>query len=183
MSDQERTGLGRLNGLDDAAAEADLGRCCGAARWARAVAARRPFADGAALRAAAEAAWPALTDADWREAFTHHPKIGDIESLRGRYAHTRDWAASEQSRAQGAPDDVLQALAAGNAAYEARFGYIFIVCATGRSAGEMLALLRERLPNEPAVELGVAAEEQKKITRLRLDKLFGPGRSREETGA
>ena len=165
-------GLDRLNAMSGSDAAAALFRCCGVSRWAEEMAARRPFADGAALLAASEALWPSLTEAEWREAFTHHPKIGDMAGLRARFTDTRLWAAGEQSGSEAASEATLQALAAGNADYAARFGHIFIVCATGKSAGEMLALLRARLPNPPEVELHIAAEEQKKITCLRLAKLM-----------
>ena len=164
----------RLNAMEAGEAEAAFFLCCGASRWARALASARPFEDRAALLAAGEAAWPALTEGDWREAFTHHPQIGDIESLRTRFADTREWAGGEQSGSQTASEETLLALAAGNTAYREKFGYIFIVCATGKSAAEMLDRLRSRLPNPPDVELPLAAEEQKKITRLRLEKLLGP---------
>jgi 2-oxo-4-hydroxy-4-carboxy-5-ureidoimidazoline decarboxylase len=134
--------------------------------------ARRPFADAAALRAAADEVWSALSHGDWLEAFSHHPRIGDVEGLRARFASTRTWAEGEQAGARAASDEVLRALAEGNRAYEARFGHIFIVCATGKSAEEMLALLRARLPNDPVAEARVAAGEQAKITRLRLEKLL-----------
>lgn len=166
--------IAHLNAMSAAEAEAAFFLCCGASRWARALAAARPFADRVALLAAAEAAWPALAGDDWREAFTHHPQIGDIESLRTRFADTRVWAGGEQSGSQTASEETLRALAAGNTAYLEKFGYIFIVCATGRSAAEMLALLQARLPNPPDTELPLAAKEQKKITRLRLEKLLGP---------
>ena len=130
--------------------------------------ARVPFGTLEQMRAAAQAEWFALSPADWREAFTHHPRIGDRESLRWRFAATRDLSEREQSGAEGASEDVLAALAEANAAYEARFGYIFIVCATGRSAQEMLGMLRARLGNKPDEEIRVAAEEQAKITELRL---------------
>lgn len=165
--------IAHLNALGAAQAEAAFVLCCGARRWARALTAARPFGDRAALLTAAESAWPALTGDDWREAFTHHPQIGDTEGLRAR-ADTREWAGGEQSGARTASQETLRALAAGNAAYREKFGYIFIVCATGRSASEMLDLLQARLPNPPDVELPLAAEEQKKITRLRLGKLLGP---------
>ena len=169
----KKTGLDRLNAMSETDAAAALFRCCGASRWASRIAALRPFADEDALLQASEALWPLLSEADWREAFTHHPKIGDIGSLRSRFADTRVWAAGEQSGSEIASEETLQALAAENAAYAEKFGTIFIVCATGKSAAEMLALLQARLPNDPALELGIAAEEQKKITRLRLAKLMG----------
>jgi 2-oxo-4-hydroxy-4-carboxy-5-ureidoimidazoline decarboxylase len=164
--------LPRLNEMSAEAAQAELLRCCGSSRWAEALAAARPFADAAALYAAAESVWWELSPGDWREAFAHHPKIGDREALRARFASTAAWAAKEQAGALAAAEDVLDALAEGNRAYEERFGYIFIVCATGKTAAEMLALLRERLPNDPAKELLLAAGEQAKITRLRLARLL-----------
>ena len=130
-----------------------------------------PSARCEALLDAARAEWFALTPADWLEAFAAHPRIGDLSSLRERFAGTRHLAAHEQSGVDDAPEDVLVALAEGNAAYEQRFGHIFIVCATGLTAGEMLARLRARLTNDPETELGVAAVEQARITELRLTKL------------
>jgi 2-oxo-4-hydroxy-4-carboxy-5-ureidoimidazoline decarboxylase len=132
--------------------------------------AARPFASRTGLFEAAEAAFGELGPEDWREAFAHHPKIGDKEALRARFADTRQWAEGEQAGAAAASEETLAALARENQAYEARFGYIFIVCATGKTAGEMLALLRDRLPHDAERELQVAASEQAKITRLRLDK-------------
>lgn len=165
--------LQRLNELGPEEARAELLRCCGSSRWAAAMTARRPFASSAALLQAADAVWQGLDDDAWREAFAHHPKIGDREALRSRFATTADWAADEQSGAGAGAEDVLEALALGNADYERRFGYIFIVCATGKAAPEMLALLEARLPNLPADEIRIAAGEQAQITRLRLQKLLG----------
>ena len=164
--------LDQLNRLDDAAARAALERCCGARRWVEHVCAARPYRDRAALAAAAERAFDGLERADWLEAFAHHPRIGDMASLRAKYASTAAWAGEEQRGATTAGEVTLEALAGGNRAYEERFGYIFIVCATGKSADEMLALLRARLPNLPERELRIAAEEQMKITRLRLSRLL-----------
>ena len=145
-----------------------LAACCGASRWVERMLHRRPFGDRAALLAAARDEWFALTPDDWREAFTHHPRIGDRESLARRFPSTAHLSAREQSGVDGAAEDVLTALADANRAYEQRFGYIFIVCATGRSADHMLALLRGRLGNDPAHEIRIAAEEQARITELRL---------------
>ncbi|HEY6547382.1 MAG TPA: 2-oxo-4-hydroxy-4-carboxy-5-ureidoimidazoline decarboxylase [Vicinamibacteria bacterium] len=164
--------LRRLNELTAEEALAELLRCCGSTRWASAMTARRPYADAEVLQAAAEDAWWALGDGDWLQAFAHHPKIGDRQALRARFASTAAWAADEQKGAAVAGDDVLQALEDGNRAYEARFGYIFIVCATGKTAPEMLALLQERLTNAPRDEIRKAAREQAKITRLRLERLL-----------
>ncbi len=166
--------LSRLNRLDTEEAREELRRCCGASRWVDAMAARRPFADPAALYAAADEVWAGLGPLDWSEAFAHHPRIGDKEALRARFAGTRPWAAGEQAGVDAASEEVLDALAQGNRDYEARFGQIFIVCATGKGAEEMLGLLRMRLRNDPETERRVAAGEQAKITRLRLEKLLSP---------
>jgi 2-oxo-4-hydroxy-4-carboxy-5-ureidoimidazoline decarboxylase len=167
--------LDQLDRLDDAAARVALERCCGATRWVERMCAARPYRDRAALLAAAESAFSGLGPADWREAFAHHPRIGDLASLRAKYASTAAWARGEQRGAAAAAAATLAALAEGNRAYEERFGYIFIVCATGKSADEMLALLRARMPHSPEREIAIAAEEQMKITRLRLEKLLESG--------
>jgi 2-oxo-4-hydroxy-4-carboxy-5-ureidoimidazoline decarboxylase len=151
-----------------AEAQALLRTCCGSTRWIDRMSARRPFQNRQVLLDAARDEWFALTSADWQEAFAHHPKIGDRESLRRRFADTRHLSEREQAGMDGAAADVLDALAEANERYEKRFGYIFIVCATGRSANEMLAILRERLQNDPATEIQIAATEQAKITELRL---------------
>ena len=161
-----------LNTLAPAARAEALATCCGATAWAATLNEQFPFASAAALYEAAERVWRNLSEADWREAFTHHPKIGDVNALREKFASTTTWAAGEQGAVRQASDDTLAALAAGNTAYEQRFGYIFIVCATGKSAAEMLALLQARLPNAPSHEIHVAMGEQAKITRLRLQKLL-----------
>lgn len=168
-------GLRRLNALPEEKALEELLRCCGATRWAEALIRLRPFREPSELLAAAGKTWDGLGPADWLEAFSHHPRIGDREALRTRFASTRVWAAGEQSGVAEAEERVLDGLAEGNQAYEARFGYIFIVCATGKTAGEMLDLLRERLRNDAETELRVAAAEQAKITRLRLEKLLAAG--------
>jgi 2-oxo-4-hydroxy-4-carboxy-5-ureidoimidazoline decarboxylase len=164
-----------LNSLPAAEARAAFERCCGAARWTEALLGSRPFADAAALFAASDRAFAPLERADWMEAFSHHPKIGDVAALRTKFAATAAWAGSEQGGTATAAEATLMALAEGNRAYEERFGYIFIVCATGKSAGEMLALLEARLGNAPEDELSLAAAEQRKITRLRIEKLLSEG--------
>ena len=163
--------IAAFNALCDADTRAALLRCCGSRRWADAMLARRPFASMADLLAAADAVWAGLDRADWLEAFAAHPRIGDLGGLRKKFAATAHWSAGEQAGVAGAAEAVLRDLADGNRRYEERFGHIFIVCATGKTAAEMLRLLRARLPNEPAAELAVAAAEQAKITRLRLEKL------------
>jgi len=169
MSEKET--LKRINNLSDTEAEEAFLRCCGSLVWAGQMAVYRPYATFKEMEERGESLWPKLTNSQWRQAFTHHPKIGDIDSLRTKFASTASWAGGEQSGTAQASEKTLHALAHGNAAYENRFGYIFIVCATGKSADEMLALLTERLTNDPETEIVIAAEEQKKITRLRLRKL------------
>lgn len=164
--------LAYFNNLAQASALAELLRCCGATRWAVAMAQRRPFGSEAELLTAAEEIWQNLAPEDWREAFLHHPKIGDLAGLRAKFASTRQWSEGEQAGVAGAAEEILHALAQGNEAYERKFGFIFIVCATGKSAEEMLALLQQRLPNEPELELKIAAAEQAKITKIRLEKLL-----------
>ncbi len=160
-----------LNALLPADAHAALLRCCGSTRWADAMTARRPFASTDELLRTADEMWFTLDTAAWLEAFAAHPRIGDVDTLRKKFATTAAWCEGEQAGVSGADDEVLHKLSAGNRAYEGRFGHIFIVCATGKTAAEMLALLESRLPNDPDTELRVAAGEQAKITRLRLEKL------------
>lgn len=165
--------LERLNALDADAAERELLKCCGSTAWARELAAQRPFAVTQELLAAADSLWWSLDAKDWLEAFAAHPKIGGRRAAREQDAQAQNWSEQEQSGARDAEQSTLDELAEANRAYEEKFGHIFIVCATGRSAEEMLALLRARLPNDPADELRVAAEEQRRITRMRLQKSFG----------
>lgn len=162
----------RLDAASDADALAMLTRCCGATRWAREMTTRRPFGSDHALFGVADAVWATMEREDVLEALTHHPRIGaDIGELRKKYGSTADWAAGEQSGAAAAGEETLRALRDGNARYEARFDHVFVVCATGKSATEMLALLEARLPNDAETELRIAAAEQAKITRIRLEKL------------
>jgi OHCU decarboxylase len=156
--------LDELNHLDQAGAEAEFRRCCGSGRWARAMAEARPFSSLGAMTGAGDTVWAALAPDDWLEAFAAHPQVGE----QGRVSA---WSTQEQAGMQSAADDVRARLAASNVVYRSRFGYIFIVCATGKSPEEMLALLDARLSNGPAIELHVAAGEQRKITGLRLAKL------------
>jgi len=132
----------------------------------------RPFGDFGAVTATADAVWGALQADDWREAFAAHPRIGDAGTARAGGAGEAGWAAQEQSGAVGADAVLKQRLAQLNRDYEARFGYIFIVCATGKSASEMLTVLERRLSNDFEHELTIAAEQQRQITRLRLAKLL-----------
>jgi 2-oxo-4-hydroxy-4-carboxy-5-ureidoimidazoline decarboxylase len=117
--------------------------------------------------------WWSLTPDDWREAFDHHPRIGERDATVTGSRQARTWSAREQRGVTAAPNDVRQSLADGNREYERRFGHIYLVSAAGKSAEELLAILRERLSNDPVTELGVAAAEQAKITRLRLAGMLG----------
>jgi OHCU decarboxylase len=161
-----------LNALSSAAAEAAFLACCGSPVWARKMESHRPYRDTAHLLETADRIWWSLGPEDWREAFAAHPRIGDKigEKKMDGEDRSRRWSGQEQAAAAGAEAAVLAELAAANRTYDERFGHIFIVCATGKSVEEMLALLRARLGNDPETELRTAAEEQGKITRLRLLK-------------
>ncbi|MFA7338177.1 MAG: 2-oxo-4-hydroxy-4-carboxy-5-ureidoimidazoline decarboxylase [Candidatus Obscuribacterales bacterium] len=165
--------LEQLNQSSSELLQPELLRCCGSARWVEKLIESRPYVAEAELYSASDRIWQSLKTEDWLEAFSHHPKIGDLESLKTKFASTSDWASGEQGGVALASERVIEELAAGNTAYEEKFGYIFIVCATGKTAGEMLALLQERLHNAPDVEIQRAMAEQNKITRLRLEKLLG----------
>ena len=165
--------LEELDALPEAEARAAFLRCCGSTRWAAEMAATRPFRTRERLVATADEVWRGLPPEDWQEAFRAHPRIGSTRDVAHAAPSTRAWAESEQAGAATATDEVRAALAEANRAYEDRFGFIYLVCATGKTAPEMLEGCRARLDNDPETELGVAAEEQRKITRLRLDKLLG----------
>ena len=164
--------LQQFNSLSLPEILSELLRCCGSRRWAEMMAARRPFPSVEVLLTCAEELWNGLSHDDWKEAFSHHPRIGDVGKLKEKFAATAEWASKEQSGVALASDDVLQSLAGKNSTYEKKFGYIFIVCATGKSAAEILSLIEERLGNDPGTEIRVAANEQSKITKLRLEKLL-----------
>lgn len=165
--------IAQFDHLDQEEKKALLQQCCGSSAWVNNMLAAPPAEDLVDLFEIAEELWYACHEADWREAFSHHPKIGDIDSLREKFAATAQWAEGEQSSVKQASEQTLQQLAEGNEVYEQRFGYIFIICATGKTADEMLQLLNQRLYNNPEVEIEVAMEEQLQITKLRLGKLFG----------
>jgi len=156
-----------FNKLNKAAKQKLLMSCCGSAAWTALMLKQSPFADEADLVNAATDVWyNECSSADWLESFTHHPRIGDIKSL------TKKFAGKEQASVAAASKKIIAALAEANAAYEAKFGFIFIVCATGRSATEMLRLLEDRLPNTIGEELHIAMGEQMKISILRFKKLI-----------
>jgi OHCU decarboxylase len=163
--------LRELNALSSSEAERELLACCGSRSWAREVAAGRPYADLEALVATSDRAWSALAPDDWLEAFAKHPRIGERAAATATRTEQR-WSAGEQSRAQEGTSSVLAELATANAEYEDRFGHVFLICASGKTADEILANARARLHNDPERELRVAAEEQRRITHLRLRKLL-----------
>lgn len=157
------SGIPALDAMPPGEAEDALRKVCGSGEWARRMTAARPFHTIEALLARSEAEWRSLSESDWREALAAHPRIGD-RSASGREAR-------EQAGALASGEETLSELARANAEYEARFGFIFVVCASGKSAAEMLALCRARLHNDPSTEIRVAAGEQSKIVRLRLAAL------------
>lgn len=149
-----------------------LVRCCGSRRWVESMLAARPFGTDDAVFAAAERIWERATPTDVREALAQHPELGaDIQALRRRFAKTATWSEGEQAGMQGADDETIVALRNANLQYREKFGHVFVLCATGKRADEMLALLLARLGNDADKEIGIAAIEQRKILRLRLEKL------------
>jgi allantoicase len=164
--------LSWLNTLIEAEARAVLLRCCGSTAWAQAMAERRPFASPGALFEEAATLWAQATEADIREAFQSHPRIGERSAARAVSTTEQRWSSQEQAGLAATEESIRARLAEGNRAYEARFGHVFLICATGKSAAEMLGTLYVRLSNDPAAELLVAAAEQGKITRIRLEKLL-----------
>ena len=163
--------LSELNLLPAEKARLELSRCCGSTRWVEGMLGERPFPDEAHMFDAARKLWQALSREDWLEAFSHHPQIGE-KMLRDKFAATHEWAHGEQAGVAGAADKIIKALAGANRLYQAKFGYIFIVCATGKTAEQMLVHLNDRLAHEPEAELRIAADEQAKITKIRLEKLL-----------
>jgi OHCU decarboxylase len=157
--------LSDLNALPREAAERELGRCCASARWSAAVAARRPFANVEELCRVGDEVWWTLEGGDWLEAFARHPRIGE---------RAAGWASDEQAGARQASAATLQRLNELNHEYERKFGHVFLISATGKSAEEILAQLEKRIANDVATELKIAALEQSKIMRLRLEKLLAP---------
>ena len=162
----------KLNCLSEADARQALYHCLSCHRWVDDMLAGMPFGSVMSLNQRAESGFGDLNEQEWLEAFDGHPKIGDVNSLKDKYAATRMMASHEQSSVQHADDEVIMRLAHGNRRYEDKFGFIFIVFATGKSAARMLELLEDRLPNSRDQELKNAAREQMKITRLRLEKLL-----------
>lgn len=168
MSDK----LEQLNRAAAETAQTDFLNCCGSRNWARMMTEARPFTDTAALINQAEKIWLNLDTQDWLEAFAAHPKIGTRQPATKQQAQSAAWSQGEQAGTHTAADSVLNRLAEANGLYEDKFGFIFIVCATGKTAEEMLNLCRARLSNDAASEIQIAADEQRKITEIRLRKLL-----------
>jgi 2-oxo-4-hydroxy-4-carboxy-5-ureidoimidazoline decarboxylase len=164
--------LKRWNQLPGKEAENEILPCCGSTAWAARMAKRRPFENDAALLAASDEIWSSLSETDWLQAFRSHPRIGESVT-HASTAQSAAWPAQEQQKVADAADAVKIALAEGNREYERRFQHIFIVCATGKTGPEMLAILRRRLQNDAATELREAAEQQRLITQIRLKKWLG----------
>lgn len=173
MGDALTLSLKDLNELPTQDLAIYLRRCCSSEAWVSGMVKRRPFSSIDALLREAATIWQGLGELAYLEAFLGHPKIGDVSSLKKKYADTHALASNEQSGAAVATTDVIQELADLNTAYEEKFGFIFIVFATGKSAKDMLETLKERLPNKRDKEIQNAADNQQKITELRLKKLLG----------
>ena len=164
--------LEELNDLFPAEAETQFRDCCGSHAWAREMAETRPYPTVAALLDQAEKIWWNLYEKDWREAFSAHPKIGDKKAAPAQQERSAEWSKGEQAGMDATTDATRDKLAEANRLYQEKFGYIFIVCATGKSAEEMLEFCRARLMNDAEAEIHIAAGEQRKITEIRLRKLL-----------
>jgi 2-oxo-4-hydroxy-4-carboxy-5-ureidoimidazoline decarboxylase len=162
--------LARWNALAQEEAAREIVPCCGSRKWAASMAFSRPIHDEASLLATSDVIWRNLSEADWREAFQTHPRIGESRADKTVAAQSLAWSAQEQPKAATADEAMKIALKWGNREYEQKFGWIFIVCATGKSAGEILEILRGRLHNDEGIELQLAAEQQRQIMHLRLKK-------------
>lgn len=164
--------LDELNLLLPEQAETEFLICCGSTVWATKMSEARPFTDLDSLVAVADEIWWSLGEDDWLEAFCAHPKIGERKAAAEQSEQAQSWSAQEQSGVATAAHETVDELAQKNREYEDRFAFIFIVCATGKSSAEMLQMLNERLANDRETELRIAAQEQTKITALRLRKLW-----------
>lgn len=162
--------LENWNRLSPQVAAKEVLACCGSKAWAQQLVSRRPLNDAGSLIAASDEIWNQLGESDWVEAFSKHPRIGERKAPPLASPQSASWSAQEQQNVVTAAESLLSALANANAEYEQRFGRVFIVCATGKSAAEMVDTVRRRLQNDDATELKEAAEEQRKITNLRLKK-------------
>jgi 2-oxo-4-hydroxy-4-carboxy-5-ureidoimidazoline decarboxylase len=162
--------LARWNDLRETAAIAAILPCCGSTRWARELAQARPFVDESALFSLSDSTWLRLSANDWDEAFRSHPRIGEHKAPAAATPQSAIWSDKEQSEVDSTDEEALSALARGNRLYEERFGRIFLVCATGKSAAQILEILTRRLENDPQTELRESAEQQRQITQIRLRK-------------
>lgn len=160
-----------LNTMDQRKLREHLYECCGCTSWSKMMLTHFPAEDISELLENAKEVWYECSEDEWKEAFSQHPRIGDLKALEEKYSSTT--AAGEQAAVLTAPPDTLRELVDANREYENKFGYIFIVCATGKSPEEMLEIIRARMNNSPAVEIKVAADEQAQIMMLRLKKLVG----------
>lgn len=167
-------GIERLNQASRAQTRKALLDCCGSKKWADEMLRQMPFASAELMLDAADAAWAVLGRKDWVEAFRHHPPIGGGAAKAKQSPKARKWSAGEQAAAQSSSRETLAMLAAANRAYESAFGHVFLICAAGKSSEELLQSLQRRLGNDPETESRIVAEEQRKITRLRLEKLLAP---------
>jgi allantoicase len=165
-------GIERFNRVPRGHARKALLDCCGSKKWVKRMLGQRPFASEDQLLDAADKTWKGLDREDWLAAFRHHPPIGGKAAKRKQSPKARRWSEGEQSAAQKGSPETLAELAAANRTYEAAFGNVFLICAAGKTSQEILRNLQQRLSNDPETELRVAAEEQRKITRLRLEKLL-----------
>jgi OHCU decarboxylase len=172
MMDPLARSVAKLNAMPLDELTTHLRACCGSSRWVDRMIARRPFASPDAVLSASDEVCRMLSAEDWMEAFRHHPRIGESRAAVPQDARAESWSAGEQSGLRNAAAEVRAALVSANEAYEQQFGYICIICATGKDSEELLAITRARLGNSPQIELRIAAEEHRKITRLRLRKLF-----------
>lgn len=162
-----------FNNLPQEEANQALEKCCVSTKWISKTLDARPFtSENELIQKTASIWYDECSVDDFKEAFTGHPKIGDVASLKEKFAHTKDWANNEQSKVSEANMDTINSLAKANTAYEDKFGYIFIVSASGKSADEMLAIINARLHHQPEDEINVAMNEQHKITVIRLVKLI-----------
>ena len=164
--------LDEINEMTPSVFQEKISKCCGSTAWVNKMLIARPFKNRHDLFEKAETAWFACKKKDWLEAFTHHPRIGDVASLKEKFASTATWASGEQGRVQEASDKTLEELKMYNDLYFNKFGFIFIIFATGKSAEDMLSALKERYENEPVEEIINAMMEQNKITKIRLEKLL-----------
>jgi 2-oxo-4-hydroxy-4-carboxy-5-ureidoimidazoline decarboxylase len=164
--------ISALNKLAPEAAELEFMQCCTANTWVDRMVAAMPFNHVEALKEQANISWQGLTEADYLQAFEGHPKIGDVSSLREKYRSTEKIAAGEQSGVNTATEKTLTQLKQLNDDYQEKFGFIFIVCATGKTASQMLEILSQRIINERSEEIINAAEEQRKILQIRIEKMI-----------